>query len=118
MTRAKRIDYLLVILLMFASVCTFFYYFGEMDTAGLPIADPTMARAVGSMMVSYLFTSFLSGIILAARFFAHRRRTAKCVAAILWPVTMLVTMFVGMVSLLPYALFNFIRVLIEPDEGA
>ena len=117
MTRAKRSDYRLVMMLMFASAFTFFYCFGDVDTAGLPIADPALARAVGSAIASYMFTGILSGIVLAARFFAHRGRITKCVAAILWPVTMLVTMLAGVASLVPYALFNLIRIVIEPDEG-
>lgn len=110
MNRRKRIEYLAVTASMFISVTLLLYYVGEFSST-VPVENETLFKIVGSLNMGYLFTGILSGIMLAAGFFARRRLRFKVIAAALWLVTLFAVFGVGVFGLIPYQIYNLIRII-------
>lgn len=109
MDRKKRIEYLAVTWTMFASVVLMFYFAGDFSSS-VPVENEKLFRLAGSLMMGYVLTGLLSGIMLAARFFARRSLRFKVLAAALWMVTMLAVFGGGEFLLIPYQIYNLIQI--------
>ena len=110
MERRKRIEYLILTWTMFASVVLMFYFTGDFSST-FPVENEAPFRLAGSLLMGYVLTGLLSGIMLAAGFFAKRSRLFKIAAAALWFVTMLAVFAAGEFLLIPYQIYNLIQIL-------
>lgn len=112
MDRKKRIEYLILTAVMFASVVLLFYFAGDIQST-VPIENEARFRLEGSLSMGYLFTSVLSGIMLAAGFFARRSLRFRIAAAALWFVTLFAVFIVGVLGFIPYQIYNLVRILCD-----
>lgn len=116
MTRTKRIEYLIITLMMFVSTFILVACFGELEAA-VSGENLGQERLMAGLLMGYMLTGVLSGILLAARFFSGRSLLFKAAAAALWFVTLFAVFVVGVFGLIPYELFNLIRIFAMPEEG-
>ena len=110
MERRKRIEYLIVTWMVFVSVIFMFYFTGDF-TSTFPVENEAQFRLAGSLMMGYIITGMLSGIMLAAGFFEKRSLLFKGIAAALWFVTMLAVFAAGEFLLIPYQIYNLIQII-------
>lgn len=110
MERRKRIEYLIVTWMVFVSVIFMFYFTGDF-TSTFPVENEAQLRLAGSLMMGYVITGLLSGIMLAAGFFAKRSLMFKAVAAALWFITVLAVFAAGEFLLIPYQIYNLIQII-------
>ena len=109
MTKQGRIEYLVCTLCVWVSGFVIYGLLGSIQ----PIFN-------GSGWISFLVIglggglflgSIASAIILAAVFFRKQGISLKIIAALLWPLTMAVCMYVGIFTYLPYQIYNVIKIL-------
>lgn len=112
MERKKRMEYLILTAVLFASVTLLFYFAGDIQST-IPIEDEAHFRLVGSLSMGYLFTSMLSGIMLAAGFFARRSLLFRIAAAVLWFITLFTVFIGGVLGFIPYQIYNLVRILCD-----
>ena len=62
------------------------------------------------------FSAIVSTIILSAAFFKKRGLAFKIVASVLWPITFAACVYVGMLSYIPYQIFNIVKVISMTKE--
>lgn len=110
MERRKRIEYLTLTWAMFASVVLLFYFTGDFSST-FPVENEALFRLGGSLLMGYMLTGLLSGILLAAGFFAKRSLMFKAVAAALWFITVLAVFAAGEFLLIPYQIYNLIQII-------
>ena len=60
---------------------------------------------------SFGFSAFVSTIILSVGFFKKRGLIFKIVASVLWPITFAACVYVGMLSYIPYQIFNIVKLI-------
>lgn len=109
MSREKRISYL------FTTLCVFitgFFIYGFLGISN-PLVD-------GSKLLSFLYTACLGGfgfsmllstIILSANFFSKKKLAFKITAAILWPITVLCVVYLGIICYFPYQIYNIVKII-------
>ena len=128
MNKNKRIEYLFITLLVFISAGAIFG-FAYANATSMPIEDAELALQVEQGTVQpfmsewqmgliggYMVSAVVSAILLMARFFAGRRLWVKLLGAVLWPITLWCGMVVGWFGLIPYWLYNLIRIFIHKPQ--
>ena len=107
MTKKYRIEYLVCTL---SIAITGFIIYGLLGSI-----DPLIN---GSKLKSFLFFGCLGGfgfsaiastIILSVGFFKKRGLRFKVVASALWPITFGACVYAGMLSYIPYQIFNIVK---------
>jgi hypothetical protein len=107
MTKKYRIEYLVCTL---SIVITGFIIYGLVGSIG-PLIN-------GSKLKSFFFFGCLGGfgfsaiastIILSVVFFKKRGLRFKVVASALWPITFAACVYAGMLSYIPYQIFNIVK---------
>ena len=128
MSKSKRVEYLFVTLIVFISAGALFgFLYG--NAVSMPIEDaelalmveqgaiqPFMSEWMIGLIAGYTFSSFTSAFIWIARFFSRRRLWFKLLAAVLWPIVLWCGMVVGWFGLIPYWLYNLIRIFIHKPQ--
>jgi len=109
MDRRKRIEYLAVTWSVFASMFAMFFFLGTKDT-GAGFMSGEAFRWHSGLMAGYMFSSILSGILLAARFFAKRKLAFKMAAALVAFFTLFAVYIVGLVTFIPYQIYNLVMI--------
>ncbi|MBQ7887842.1 MAG: hypothetical protein IJ313_13280 [Clostridia bacterium] len=109
MDRKKRIEYLAVTWAVFASMFALFFFLGT-TSGSADFMTEEQFRWLSGLMGGYMFSSILSGIMLAARFFAKRKLAFKVVAALLAFFTFFVVYVVGLVTFIPYQIYNLVMI--------
>ena len=116
MDRKKRIEYLLVTLCVFI---TGFFIYGFLGISN-PLVD-------GSKLLSFLYTACLGGfgfsmilstIILSVNFFSKKKLAFKITAAILWPITVLCVVYLGIICYFPYQIYNIVKIINDKPSTA
>lgn len=109
MTKKNRIEYLICTLCV---VVTGFIIYGFVGSAQPLINE--------SKLQSFLFFGCLGGfgfsvvvstIILAASFFKKRGLIFKIIASVLWPITFAACVYVGILTYIPYQIFNVVKLI-------
>ena len=109
MTKQNRIEYLVCTL---SVVVTGFVIYGFVGST-----EPLIN---GSKLQSFLlfgclgglgFSALVSTIILSVGFFKKCGFKFKIVASVLWPVTFAVCVYVGVLSYIPYQIFNIAKLI-------
>lgn len=60
-------------------------------------------------MGGFGFSAIVSTIILSVGFFKKRDLKFKIIASVLWPITFAVCVYVGILSYVPYQIFNVVK---------
>ena len=125
MNKSRRIEYMLITLLVFISAGVIFgsaygaSVSGPIEDAELALmveqgaVEPFMSEWKIGLLAGYMFCSVASALMLFARFFSSRRLWFKLLAAFFWPVTLWCGMVVGWFGLIPYWVYNLIRIVID-----
>ena len=103
MTRKKRIEFLLMSLIMAAST------FLMASTIYSSIFDTLYLKLV----ITLMFPSLFLGIIVVSKFYARLSQTARIIGAALWPLTVFATYCIGILGLIPYHIYNLSKILID-----
>ena len=110
MTRKNRIEYLLCTL---SVAITGFLIYGSLGSM-MPIINDS--KELSFLLIGCLggfgFSMLVSTVILSVRFFKKRGLVFKTLASILWPLTFSVCTYIGMLSYIPYQIYNMIRIVI------
>lgn len=114
MSRKDRIEYLIIWICIFVT-SAFLYgilvYLAEMN-GDSQFASSIVVGGLGGILISGLFSS----IILAIKFFKRRKMVFKIVSAILWPITMICVIYVGVFANIPYQIYNIVKIIKEKSE--
>ena len=114
MNRKSRIEYLAVTASTFISGFTIY---GLVSTIQ-PLADNSVIKTflLFGCMGWFGFSMFLSTIILAVRFFLKKNLKLKIFAAFLWPITLGCIFYVGILSYIPYQIYNIVKIIREKTD--
>ncbi|MBQ2960480.1 MAG: hypothetical protein IJE09_04585 [Oscillospiraceae bacterium] len=111
MNRKKRIEYLLVTLCVFI---TGFFIYGFLGMIN-PLVDTNklLSFLYSACLGGFGFSMLLSTIILSVNFFSKKKLAFKITAAILWPITVLCTVYLGIICYFPYQIYNIVKIVGE-----
>ena len=107
MTKKNRIEYLFCTL---SVVVTGFFVYGLVGSIE-PLINESKFQSflLFGCLGGFGFSALVSTIILAVGFFKKRGFVFKIVASVLWPITFAVCVYVGILSYIPYQIFNIIK---------
>jgi len=109
MDRKSRIAYLMVTTAVFISA---FIIYGLLSSVQPTVANSEVKTFLLFGCLGGLgFSMFLSMIILAVRFFLKKSLKFKVIAAFLWPVTLGCIFYVGVLSYIPYQIYNIVKII-------
>ena len=111
MNRENRITYLITTLCVF--VTSFFLYGFIASVEPLINNNRLHSFLLFGCLGGFGFSMLLSTIILTVNFFSKKKLSFKIVAAILWPITFACAVYVGIVSYIPYQIYNIIKIIKE-----
>ena len=109
MTKKNRIEYLFCTL---SVVVTGFIIYGLVGSIE-PLINESKFQSflLFGCLGGWGFSAVVSTIILAVGFFKKRGLVFKIVASVLWPITFAVCVYVGMLSYIPYQIFNIVKLI-------
>lgn len=107
MTRRNRIEYLICTL---SVVVTGFIIYGFVGSIP-PLINESKLQSflLFGCLGGFGFSTIVSTIILSVAFFKKRGLTFKIVASVLWPITFAACVYVGVLSYIPYQIFNIVK---------
>ena len=113
MTKKQRIEYLIC---TFCCALTSACMFGLVGFFAHPLGNVILSTLVFGLAIGGLGVGALvSTLILTARFFKNKSTAFKAAAAILWPVTYAVAVYVGIFMFIPYEIYNVIKIFTSND---
>ena len=114
MTRKNRIEYLVCTLSIFLSGFVIYGLAGSIQ----PINDMAKWQSflLFGCMGGFGFSAVVSAIILSVGFFKKRGLTFKIIASVLFPITFGVCVYVGILSYIPYQIYNIVKIISMPKE--
>lgn len=62
------------------------------------------------------YSGFFTGVMFAVRFFSKRGLVFKAVAAFLWFITASAIFMVGVVSVIPYHIYNLVKIIFSNEK--
>ena len=109
MSKKSRIEYLVCTL---SVVVTGFLLFGLVGSIE-PLVNGSKVQSflLFGCLGGFGFSAMVSTIILSAGFFKNRGFKFKIVASVLWPITYVVCVYVGILSYIPYQIFNIVKLI-------
>ncbi|MBE6595826.1 MAG: hypothetical protein E7644_08520 [Ruminococcaceae bacterium] len=109
MTKKNRIEYLICTL---SVVVTGFLIYGLLGSIEPLINDSKLhSFLLFGCLGGFGFSAIISTIILSVGFFKKRGLIFKIVASVLWPITFAACVYAGMLSYIPYQIFNIVRLI-------
>ena len=109
MTKKNRIEYLICTL---SVVVTGFLIYGLLGSIKPLINDSKLHSFLFfGCLGGFGFSAIISTIILSVGFFKKRGLIFKIVASVLWPITYAACVYVGILSYIPYQIFNIVRLI-------
>ena len=114
MTKKNRIEYLVCTLSVMVTSFVIYGLVGSIE----PLINESRLQSflLFGCLGGFGFSAILSAIILAVRFFKERGLKFKIVASLLWPITFAASVFAGMVSYIPYQIFNIVKLVSAVKE--
>ena len=108
MTKKERIEYLVCTASVFI---TGFIIYGLL-TSFSPLINESKQQSIlrFGCLGAFGFSAIVSTIILSARYFRNKGLAFKVVAALLWPITFAVCVYVGFLSYIPYQISNIVKI--------
>ena len=107
MTKKYRIEYLVCTLSIAISG---FIIYGLVGSIG-PLVNGSKLKSflLFGCLGGFGFSAIASTIILSVGFFKKRGLRFKVVASALWPITFAACVYAGMLSYIPYQIFNIVK---------
>ncbi len=107
MTKKYRIEYLVCTL---SIAITGFIIYGLVGSIE-PLINGSKLKSflLFGFLGSFGFSAIVSTIILSVGFFKKRGLRFKVVASALWPITFAACVYAGMLSYIPYQIFNIVK---------
>ena len=114
MTKKSRIEYLVCTL---SVVITGFIIYGFVGSIE-PLINESKLQSflLFGCLGGFGFSAVVSTIILSVGFFKKRGLVFKIVASVLWPITFAACVYAGMLSYIPYQIFNIIKLISMAKE--
>ena len=114
MTKKNRIEYLVCTL---SVMVTSFIIYGLVGSIESLINESRLQSfLLFGCLGGFGFSAILSTVILAVGFFKKRGLKFKIVASLLWPITFAVSVYAGMLSYIPYQIFNIVKLISAVKE--
>ncbi len=109
MTKKNRIEYLICTLLV---VITGFIIYGLVASQH-PIINESKLQSflLFGCLGGFGFSAIVSTIILSVSFFTKRGLVFKIIASVLWPITFGICVYVGILSFIPYQIYNIVKII-------
>ena len=114
MTKKNRIEYLVCTLSVLVTGFVIYGLVGSIE----PLINESRLQSflLFGCLGGFAFSAILSTVILAVRFFKKRGLKFKIVASLLWPITFAVSVYAGMLSYIPYQIFNIVKLISAVKE--
>ena len=114
MTKKNRIEYLVCTLSVMVTSFIIYGLVGSIE----PLINESRLQSflLFGCLGGFAFSAILSTVILAVRFFKKRGLKFKIVASLLWPITFAVSVYAGMLSYIPYQIFNIVKLISAVKE--
>ena len=109
MTKRNRIEYLVCTL---SVVVTGFIIYG-LIASQQPLINESKLQSflLFGCLGGFGFSAIVSTIILSVGFFRKRRLVFKIIASVLWPLTFGICVYVGILSYIPYQIYNIVKII-------
>ena len=114
MTKKSRIEYLVCTL---SVVVTGFVIYGLVGSIE-PLINENKLQSflLFGCLGGFGFSAVVSTIILSVGFFKKRGLIFKIVASVLWPITFAACVYAGILSYIPYQIFNIAKLISMTKE--
>ena len=108
MTKKQRIEYLVCTL---SVAVTGFVIYGLLASQE-PLINESKLQSflLFGCLGGFGFSAIVSAIILSVGFFKKRSFIFKVIASVLWPVTFAACIYAGVLSYIPYQIYNIIKI--------
>lgn len=109
MTKRNRIEYLVCTL---SVVVTGFIIYG-LIASQQPLINESKVQSflLFGCLGGFGFSAIVSTIILSVGFFRKRGLVFKIIASVLWPLTFGICVYVGILSYIPYQIYNIVKII-------
>ena len=109
MTKKNRIEYLVCTLSVMITGFVIYGLVGSIE----PLINESRLQSflLFGCLGGFGFSAIVSAVILAVRFFKKRGLKFKIVASLLWPITFAVCVYAGILSYIPYQIFNIVKLI-------
>ena len=109
MTKKNRIEYLVCTLSVLVTGFVLYGFVGSIE----PLINESKLQSffLFGCLGGFGFSAVVSGIILSVGFFRKRGLVFKIVASLLWPITFAACVYVGILSYIPYQIFNIAKLI-------
>ena len=109
MTKRNRIEYLVCTL---SVVVTGFIIYG-LIASQQPLINESKVQSflLFGCLGGFGFSAVVSTIILSVGFFRKRGLVFKIIASVLWPLTFGICVYVGILSYIPYQVYNIVKII-------
>ena len=115
MKRKERIEFLLITLCMFVSVFLVFFLAGNLE-GNIQPEEIEETRKLMSFGAAFVYCGFFTGVMFAVRFFSKRGLVFKAMVAFLWFITASAIFMVGVVSFIPYHIYNLVKIIFSNEK--
>ena len=114
MTKKNRIEYLVCTLSVMVTSFVIYGLVGSIE----PLINESRLQSflLFGCLGGFGFSAILSTVILSVGFFKKRGLKFKIVASFLWPITFAVSVYAGMLSYIPYQIFNIVKLISAVKE--
>ena len=109
MTKKNRIEYLVCTLSVLVTGFVLYGFVGSIE----PLINESKLQSffLFGCLGGFGFSAVVSGIILSVGFFRKRGLVFKIVASLLWPITFAACVYAGILSYIPYQIFNIAKLI-------
>ena len=109
MTKKNRIEYLVCTLSVLVTGFVLYGFVGSSE----PLINYSKLQSflLFGCLGGFGFSSIVSTIILSVGFFRKRGLEFKIVASVLWPITFAACVYAGILSYIPYQIFNIAKLI-------
>lgn len=113
MSRQDRIEYLIIWICIFVSSAFLYGILGYLAELN---GDSQFPSSIVGGLGGILITGLFSSVVIAINFFKKRKMAFKIISAILFPITMICVIYVGVFANVPYQIYNIVKIIKEKSE--
>ena len=109
MAKKNRIEYLVCTLSVLVTGFVLYGFVGSIE----PLINESKLQSffLFGCLGGFGFSAVVSAIILSVGFFRKRGLVFKIVASVLWPITFAACVYAGILSYIPYQIFNIAKLI-------
>ena len=109
MTKKNRIEYLVCTLSVLVTGFVLYGFVGSIE----PLINESKLQSffLFGCLGGFGFSAVVSAIILSIGFFRKCGLVFKIVASVLWPITFVACVYAGILSYIPYQIFNIAKLI-------